>query len=260
MFGYASSQRRIFEQNFLRSVVVSIVYDPIIVTDYQDIIRTSLLGLFPRFRNKSDASLSIEFRPNEKTPIVNVGESVGGYQLLSEDGLSNLIMDNTSIILNLSGATYKRFEQIIPIITMLSELFTKIEIQAIRRISIRKLNVANFETSDLSTVFYDILTEKISASMIATMPTEENFVQHMVSVSMKEGEYRLNLTYGIPPIQNTQKPIKGIFVEDIDIAQEALLTSEELPAKFLLINQVVYDVFTGINSERFKNEFMKYAE
>lgn len=260
MFGFATSPRRIFEHDFLRSVVVTIVYDPIVVTEYQDIIKTSLLQYYPRLRNKNDSSLSIEFRPNEKTPIVNVGEEVAGYQLISENGLDNMLINNTTVVLNFSGATYKRFEQISPVINVISTLFEKIGVRQIKRLSIRKLNVANFETNELSTVFHDILAERYSEKMIATMPLDENFVQHMMVTSMKDGEYRLNVNYGIPPIPNTQSPIKGIFVEDIDIAQEAISNSVELLEKLQVINQAVYDVFSGMNSDQFKQVNMGYAE
>lgn len=260
MFGFTTSPRRIFEHDFLRSVMVTIVYDPIVVTEHKDTIKTSLLNYYPRLLNKNDSSLSIEFRPNEKTPIVNMGEEIAGYQLISENGLDNMLINNTTTVLNFSGATYKRFEQILPIIEVLGVLFEKIGVQQIKKLSIRKLNVANFETSALSTVFYDILATRYSEKMIATMPADENFVQHMMMTSMKDGEYRLNVNYGIPPILNTQSPIKGIFVEDIDISQEAILTSADLAAKLQVINQAVYDVFFGMNSEQFKRYHMGYVE
>lgn len=260
MFGFTTSPRRIFEHDFLRSVVVTIVYEPIVVTEHQDVIKTSLLEYYPRLRNKNDSSLSIEFRPNEKTPIVNVGEEVAGYQLISENGLDNMLMNNTTTVLNFSGATYKRFEQVLPIIDALSLLFGKIGVQQIKKLSIRKLNVANFETNTLGTVFYDILATQYSEKMIATMPADENFVQHMMATSMKDGEYKLNINYGIPPILNTQSPIKGIFVEDIEILQETTSTSVEIVDKLQVINQAVYDVFYGMNSDQFKKYNMGYVE
>ena len=157
MFGYPETQRKIFKQNFLRSIIINLVFDPIVVTEYQDKIKMSLLNYFPRFRSKNDSSLSIEFRPNEKTPIVNVGEGVGGCQLFSEDGLSNISFSTTSIVLNIAGVSYQKFEDILPLLNEIQSLLPSIGIKQLRRLSMRKLNVANFETTELITVFEDLV-------------------------------------------------------------------------------------------------------
>lgn len=260
MFGFPETPRRIFKKNFLRSVIISIIYDPIVVTDFQDIIKTSLINYFPRFRNKVDSSFQIELRPNEKTPIVNVGEGVRGYQLLSEDGLSTISIDNTTIVVNIAGLSYKKFDDISEMIKKFHELMHAMGVTQIKRLSMRKLNVANFQTEDVVSVYEDLLSPVLASRAMATVPFSASVLQNMTNVSLADGEYRLNLAYGIPPIPAVTKPLKGIFVEDIDVIKESVLPIDEMEEQLCKINQAIYNIFSWVNSDNLKENILGYDE
>ncbi len=260
MFGFPDTPRRIFKKNFLRSVIINIIYDPIVVTEFQDVIKTSLIDYFPRFRSKVDASFKIELRPNEKASIVNSGEGVGGYQLRSEDGLNSLAIDNTMIVLNIAGLSYKKFDDISELIKRIQELLCAMGISQIKRLSMRKLNVANFQTEDVITVFEDLLSPILASRASSAVPFCDNVIQNMTNISLMDGNYRLNLAYGIPPIPAVAKPLKGIFVEDIDIINESVLPVEDMEDSLYKINKAVYDVFSWMNSDKLKENILGYDE
>lgn len=256
MFGYPEIERAVFKNNFLRSIIISIVYDPVVVTDFQDKIKTSLIDFFPRFRSKTDSAVKIEFRPNVKTPIVNVGEGVGGYQLQSEDGLSTISFENTGVTLNIAGVSYKKFDDIRPLLSAIQQLLKDMGVKGLKRLSIRKLNVANFETQEIVSVFEEILNPRLATSAISAIPNIESVLQHMITVSLKDGEYRLNLAYGIPPLRSNQVPVKGIFVEDIDVIRESTLTIDDLMRELNIINQAIFEVFMWINSDKLRQRLI----
>jgi uncharacterized protein (TIGR04255 family) len=260
MFGFPKTPRRIFKKNFLRSVIINIIYEPIVVTEFQDVIKTSLINYFPRFRSKVDSSFQIELRPNEKTPIVNAGEGVRGYQLLSEDGLSTISVDNTMIVVSIAGLSYKKFDDISEMIKRFHGLLRAMGITQIKRLSMRKLNVANFQTEDVFSVYEDLLNPVLAARAMAAMPFSESVLQNMTNVSLADGEYRLNLAYGIPSIPAITKPLKGIFVEDIDVIKESILPIDEMEEQLCKINQAIYDVFSWVNSDKLKETILGYDE
>ena len=98
-------------------------------------------------------------------------------------------------------------------------------------------------------------------NLVNSLPGWNDVSQHITNVSMVDGEYRMNLAYGIPPLNHNQKPlIKGIFVEDIDVIYESPDDVENMIYKLKTINQGIYEIFSWINSDHLKQDILGYEE
>lgn len=259
LFGYPFAERKMFQQNFLRSVVIDFSFDPINVQEFEDAIRSSFEADFPRFLNKKDASVNIEFRRGQKTPVINVGEGIGRYQLISADGQSNLSFSSTSIVLNISGVVYKNFEDVKSVLWNIVGVLPSLGVEKLKRVSMRKINIANFEANGISDVFTDLLQPNLCPNLFAAYPNTNLFTQNLVTTSQQDGEYRLNLTYGMPPISTISSPLTGTFVYDFDILCAKSLDVQEIVDELENINQTIYNVFSWITSEKLKTEILQYA-
>ena len=164
------------------------------------------------------------------------------------------------IVVNIAGLSYKKFDDISEMIKKFHELMCAMGITQIKRLSMRKLNVANFQTEDVFSVYEDLLSPVLASRAMVSVPYSEGVLQNMTNVSLADGEYRLNLAYGIPPIPAVTKPLKGIFVEDIDVIKESVLPIDEMEEQLCKINQAIYNVFSWVNSDNLKENILGYDE
>lgn len=258
-FGFEIKERIHFKRNFLRSVTFAFRFDAINLKPYETIIRDRFAPFFPRFTQGKDVSYSINLNSNQ-TPIVR-SEGGNGYVLISANGLSNIHLNDSSLVLTVLGNNYSRFEEVIPIINSISLLLKEVGVMEIRLCSERKLNIANFTSQDpdVASVLKDLIAPEYINDACA-FPRMESISQAMYSFVLKEQDYNLNLNYGIPQFDNAKRPLTGSVVIDIDLGLRKSFDTDDLVKYCKDLNDEVFNVFYGIASENLKQNLLGYEQ
>lgn len=256
-FGFENKARIHFKRNFLRSVTFAFRYDAIDLKPFETTIKERLFCFFPRFTQGKDLSYTINFNANQ-TPIVR-SESGNGYVLISANGLSNIHLNNASLVLTFLGNNYSRFEDILPIIEVIYSLLAEIGVKELRACSERKLNIANFQSQapDVTTILKDLISPSFINDACA-FPNIGNLSQALYSFVLRDQDYNLNLNYGIPQFDNSKRPLAGSVVIDIDLGSTKTISINQMVDYCKALNDEVFNVFFGITSDNLKQNLLGY--
>lgn len=258
-FGFENRERNIFRHNFLRSVTFAFRYDAVDLKPFESLIRDKMASYFPRFTQGKDMSYTINLNGNQ-TPLVR-SESGNGYIMISANGLSNIHLNNSSLVLTLLGNNYSRFEEVIPIIESISSLLKEIGVTTIRFCSERKLNIANFQSQapDVTSILKDLIAPNFINDACA-FPSMESMSQAMYSFVLRDHTYNLNLNYGIPQFDNSKRPLIGSVVIDIDLGLIKPFNTQDLTNSCTSLNNEVFNIFFGITSDNLKTNLLGYEQ
>lgn len=256
-FGFENKTGIHFKRNFLRSVTFAFRYDAIDLKPFETTIKERLFGFFPRFTQGKDLSYTINFNANQ-TPIVR-SESGNGYVLISANGLSNIHLNNASLVLTFLGNNYSRFEDILPIIEVIYSLLAEIGVKELRACSERKLNIANFQSKapDVTTILKDLISPSFINDACA-FPNMGSLSQALYSFVLRDQDYNLNLNYGIPQFDNSKRPLAGSVVIDIDLGLTKTVSINQMVDCCKALNDEVFNVFFGITSDNLKQNLLGY--
>ena len=258
-FGFDNRVRIHFKSNFLRSVTFGFRFDSVDLKPFEAIIKDRMSALFPRFTLGKDLSYTINLNGNQ-TPLVR-SESGNGYIMISANGLSNIHLNDTSLVLTLLGNNYSRYEDVIPIIKSISSLLKEVGVSTIRFCSERKLNIANFQSQaqDVTSILKDLIAPNFINDACA-FPSMESMSQAMYSFVLRDQTYNLNLNYGIPQFDNSKHPLIGSVVIDIDLGLIKPFNTQDLTNSCTSLNNEVFNIFFGITSDNLKKNLLGYEQ
>ena len=152
MFGFNKIDRskiHEFKKNYLRNVILQVKFSKEKELHKKiETFKEVFEKYFPRFKELKGHELNVTIG-KDQTPVVQPSSTVeNGFELRSESGNKSLNCNLDSITLNIAGAEYVNFEQLISFISQLQELFKKCELENLTRISIRKINIIDFSIPD----------------------------------------------------------------------------------------------------------------
>lgn len=258
IFGFPNTTRVLFRNNFLRTVTFQYNYDSIEINSLKGQLRDAFMDLFPRINEGKNVSYEIQ-AANGQTPIIKSTTESNGFILQSTDGLKRINFTNTSAIITILGNAYKKFEEIIPILERVKSVLTNAGVSDLQRVSVRKVNIITFtsQENNLSSIFSDLFAQGIVNS-IEAFPKPETLRQNMHSIVLNKENYRLNLNYGAPEFDNTQRPLTGSIVIDIDLIRFGSSGISRLLDNTTELNSEIYSVFSWVTSDKMKQEIMGY--
>ena len=250
MFGFPEKDRKKdfqYKRNFLRSTILRIDYSQNEkVVEKKDTFKRDFEDLFPNSNDIVDAQGILRFE--DKTPIFEPqSSSEQGIELKSKDLQKNLKITDTFTAYTVSGNAYTNFEKAFSIIEQVFKTVqgSKMRIENVSRIAVRKTNVIDFTVVEgativnaISSMFNNALNKSISE-----LPNSNTVDSYNQTIVYSDSPYKLNLNYGYR---------KGVdqnnwnAIVDIDIFNEAPLVEFELgqvKGEFLAINKAVFDIF-----------------
>jgi len=258
LFGFPENERRLYRNNFLRTVTFQYTFDTIEISSFKELIRSSFAHDFPRMNEGTNVSYEIK-ATNGQTPIIKSSTEFDGYMLMSANGLKRINFTKNNVVVTILGNAYRRFEDFVHILEKVVDVLNQIGVTVLRRVSIRKMNIIAFSshTNNLSSIIADLFAQGIVNS-IEAFPQPESLKQNMHSIVLNKDNYRLNLNYGAPEFDNTQRPLTGTIVIDIDLLKLGNTQVQDLISDTTEINNEIYNVFSWVTSDKLKGEIMGY--
>ncbi len=246
MFGFPVYNRPTnchFNKNFLRSVIIQVKHpkNSNIVAKKKE-LASLLTEHFPN--NKDLISSTIEIKAEEnKTKFLPTGSGVSGILFETKDKSKSINISEDSIVINYSGLVYKNFESLmVEVENLIMKIFEICEIKSLSWISMRKINLIQFESNDqikpflgMASVFNNGLI-----SSFASIPGNEFLNSGISNISLTEGKHTLNLTSGLVP---SPDKIRNLIL-DIDLYfQDSNISKDILKSKLSEINTEIFNVF-----------------
>lgn len=260
IFGFPNTTRALFRNNFLRTVTFQYNYDSIEINSLKDKLRDAFMDQFPRINEGKNVSYEIQ-AANGQTPIIKSTTESNGFVLQSTDGLKRINFTNTSAIVTVLGNAYRKYEEIIPVLEKVKTVLMNTGVNELKRVSERKVNIITFTSQEnsLSSIFSDLFAPGIVDS-IEAFPQPETLRQSMHSIVLNKDSYRLNLNYGAPEFDNTQRPLTGSIVVDIDLIKFGSSQITKLLDHTTELNSEIFSVFSWVTSDKMKREIMGYEK
>jgi len=259
MFGFPivpKPENFYFKKNFLRSVIFQVKFpnQDVVLKNAEKIVEI----LKVNYPNKHDlVQNKFEFHIQNKTQVIkNVEVKPQGINFNTKDGNRAFSISEDSITYTINGLNYINFEQFFSEINVeLKKLFDLCKISMLNRVAIRKINILEFTINDdikpvdaLGLIFNHSLINSF-----LSMPGRNAIDKSLSTVNLNQGDFRLNLSYGLLPPQNNINTRNAIL--DIDLfSQEANCPTKELVNMTQAINREIFNIFSWALQESTQNQ------
>lgn len=263
MFGFEEVDRSViseFKKNYLRNVVLQVKFDKNCglhkkIETFKEFFEKD----FPRYKELKGHELNVTIG-KDQTPVVQPSSKVdNGFELRSESGNQLLTCNLDAVTLNIAGNEYSNFEQLKSFITQLQDLLRGCELEKLSRISIRKINIIDFNIPSNEEINpYELMQYILSKDLVGkgnAILNSSAILQSIQNLSLAEDESRLNLRYGML-VQNT-KDKAGQIIIDIDYIKQAEVSRIDLVNQFESINSEIFNIFNWCLSEEALKELLK---
>ncbi|MFO7789752.1 MAG: TIGR04255 family protein [Bacteroidales bacterium] len=248
MFGFPTNcqERESLNHNFLKSVVLEIQFnttDSIIKN--KESIKHFFSNSYPRLQDTYSKGFKIKMNANQ-TPVVQpISDSSAGFQMRSQDGQSSITFSKDRINISSSGKVYSNFEDFFNGISEIQKVFKKCDIKNLTSISIRKINIIDFEIpGQEKSSPMDVLAMVLSPDLLSNLsyfPAKDYIKNNIHTLNFIKDNNILNLKYGLisPDINKRQ----GQIVIDIDLIDKNVVNHKELESISKSINDELFNVF-----------------
>lgn len=252
MFGFQNVKRERFKSSFLRKVFIYIEFPQVNnIRDKSAEIKTLFADEFPRFNLGKDKGFQISI-DNNKTDFRHLEEN-DNILLKSSDGQKEILLTCNSLKLSIEGKTYSSYEESIQYLFLkFKSLLNILEINKILKSSIRKINLIEFAYDDkIPNGILDALLNKALVYNDDAFPDMGKIDLNIHNVNFKDGNYTLNLKYGMNTLPNLDKNLGQLLV-DLEIVSGNIIESNDLPKEISLLNDELYNVFSWVINDNAK--------
>lgn len=246
MFGFQNVKRERFKSSFLRKVFIDIEFPQVNnIKDKSAEIKTLFSDEFPRFNLGKDKGFQISI-DNNKTDFRHLEEN-DNIVLKSLDGQKEILLTCNSLKLSIEGKTYSSYEESIQYLFLkINTVFGILEISKILKSSIRKINLIEFGYDDkIPNGILDALLNKALVYNDDAFPDMGKIDLNIHNVNFKDGNYTLNLKYGMNTLTNLDKNLGQLLI-DLEIIASNIIESNDLPKEITLLNDELYNVFSWV--------------
>lgn len=255
MFGFRKVKREVYSSTILRKVYITIQFP--VVSNFNvkaPLISDLFFNDFPRVSLGKNKGFQFSMSNIDNNPSLKALGENDTISLKSEDGQSELFFRNDRLEFTIEGKSYRSFEDNVKkIIDNLMELFTKIDVKHIENCSLRKINIIEYSYNDeiIPNRILEVLLNNAVVYNDDAFPDMSKISQNIHNVEFKDGEYLLNLKYGMNTLPFIEKKI-GQLIVDYSINSEKVLEILNLSEEIELLNSELFNVFHWIFNENFK--------
>lgn len=260
MFGFPSYSRPAnfsYNRNFLRSVVVQIKYSKNNnILDNKKLLVDILSATFPNHQELKNAGVRIK-NINNKTQFIPQDFGVSGILFQTKDALKSINVSEESLVISFDGSTYTNIEKLWDELQLdLNRIFETILVKELVWISVRKINLIQFEVNENVSPIEGLRTAFNSALIgnFISLPGNENLINAVSNITLKNNEQNLNLTFGLIPSKEKDRNI----ILDIDIfLTDEVFAIDKLKEKLFDINSEIFNIFNWSLQESVINELTR---
>lgn len=264
MFGFNRVEREIYNSTFLRKVFINIKF-PLVeqLKEKFKNINDLFINEFPRTALGKNKGFQISIGNNDNNPNFKSIDEKDSLSLKSENGQTELLINYDNISFSIEGKTYKCFEEHIQ--TVLDKIIILFDILGVNQVlscNLHKINLIEFGygENNIPNGILEALLNKAIVYNDDAFPNVGNINQNIHNVEFKEGEYSLNLKYGMNTLPFADKKV-GQLIVDYNIQSNVSLDVNLVSTEIKLINDELFNVFSWIFNEDakqiLKNEIIK---
>lgn len=256
MFGFTKVERETYNSTFLRKVITNIKF-PLtsLVKEKANEIKEIFKQDFPRATLGKNQGFQISLGGKEGQPNFRAINEDDNISLKSEDGQVELLINCDNIIFSIDGKKYSNYENSVNLILdKITKLFNLLSINEITSCSLRKINLIEFGY-DNQMIPNGILNALLNKSIVYNEDAFnglEHITQNIHNLEFKDGDYKLNLKYGMNILPVPDKKI-GQLIVDNDIIFNSEISLDKLNNKLKTLNEELFNVFFWIFNEDAKN-------
>ena len=230
-----------FKKNFLNVVTFQLKFPR---RKFAEDAFIDIRKLYPQHNAVQNNEIEIKF---EATPVIasSKREDYGG-QFRSADGHRLLTLTPDAFTLTILNNTYQNFEtEYSEFYQQFQQFASKQAITNVSRIAVRKINAIGFRLQGQETrvdVLGMVFNPQI-AQVFHILPENSYVNTTLFRNRLADGDFRLNLAYGIPNYAGRPSPNDQIIL-DIDVFTDGPLRElTQIGGIMTEINSVTYDIF-----------------
>lgn len=256
MFGFKKVEKENYSSTFLRKVVINIKFPTtLLVKEKAKEVIDIFKNDFPRTTMGKNQGFQISIGGRQEQPNFKTINEDDNISLKTEDGQTELLINSDNITISIEGNKYKSYEtNVVYILKNVLKLFEILSIESITNISLRKINLIEFDYNT-SNVPNGILNTLLNNSIVYdenAYPSMDFITQNIHNVGFKDGDYFLNLIYGMNTLPIPEKKI-GQLVVDNDITSNKEISTTELINEMNTLNNELFNVFYWMFNDDAKN-------
>ena len=246
MFGFTKVDRETYNSTFLRKVIINVKFPFTnqLKEKSKDIIDLFKVD-FPRAVLGKNKGFQISIEGKEGQPNFRTIDEDDNISLKTEDGQIELLINCDNIIFSIEGKIYKSYEKNIEVILQKTlKLFDLISINSIINCSIRKINLIEFGY-DEQRIPNGILSALLNNSIVYNEDAfngMDYITQNIHNLEFKDGQYTLNLKYGMNTLPVPDKKIGQLIVDNV-ITSNSEIGSKEFLSEMKILNEELFNVF-----------------
>ena len=169
----------------------------------------------------------------------------------SENGQRIIDINETGLSFTIGGSSYISFENLIGDINNIISFLELCEINSIKRLAIRKINIVEFKNNENPSDILSFLINPNLVGFIQDFPNR-NLINHSIqSLNYRDEHNYLNIKYGlnIPPQLNSEL---GQLIIDIDLYKQEIINNKDIISESKLMNSEIFDIFNWLINENTK--------
>lgn len=255
MFGFTKVEREVYNSTFIRKVFVKIQFPALKqLKDKSENIKELFLADFPRITIGKNQGFEILISGNSSNPNFKTIDENDAITLKSEDGQTELQLNCDSLAFTIEGKAYVSFEKNIEtLLTKIEKLFSIIGVEQVLTSELRKINIIEFGfgNDNFPNGILDALLNKAVVYNDDAFPEMDRISQNIHNVEFKDGNYTLDLRYGMNTLPIPDKKI-GQLIVDYKIQSNVQQNSNLITDEIKLLNDELFNVFSWIFNENSK--------
>lgn len=249
MFGFTKVERETYNSTFLRKVIINIKFPSTsLVKEKASEIIEIFKQDFPRAALGKNQGFQISIRGKEGQPNFKTIEEDDNISLKSEDGQIELLINCDNIIFSIDGKRYTNYENNVSLIfERITSLLGLLSVHEIANCTMRKINLIEFGYNEQLTPngILNVLLNKTIVYNEDAFNGKEYITHNIHNLEFKDGDYKLNLKYGMNTLPVPDKKI-GQLIVDNEITFESYFGLNELEGKIKTLNEELFNVFYWI--------------
>lgn len=256
MFGFTKVERETYNSTFLRKVIINIKFPSTsLVKEKTSEIKDLFKHDFPRAKLGKNQGFQISIGGKEGQPNLRTIEEDDNISLKSEDGQIELLINCDNLIFSIDGKRYANYENnVSSIFERIKLLLNLLSINEIVNCNIRKINLIEFGYSE-QMIPNGILNALLNKTIVYNEDAfngMEYITQNIHNLEFKDGDYKLNLKYGMNTLPVPDKKI-GQLIVDNEITFDSYFGINEMENKIKTLNEELFNVFYWIFNDDAKN-------
>lgn len=261
MFGIPFKEEVVYNRNFLNNVI----FDATFAVNRKcsanrDDIANEFAAELPIRTDGVSQEIQFSFNAKTKSNSITTRQDEDNRTLIlrAKDGQKQLDLTNISMKYQETGAKYKDQKDFDAKVGKGLKFLSQIDVKEFTKISLRKVNIVNFNTSSngyVETIGYNAVQDLISPKLLCSFESLVDSIpfmkQHMSTIQFEDADNQLIIRYGtiIDSKQENGRSVKGKVIIDFQLSKMSRVSIQEVDQLLSDYHQELYNAFNWCITE-----------